>query len=635
MLGKIEKIDDNKIIVRLAIDPAKYGNMVSLHVVFEEKNKQVVGEVLSIDKEGDVYFAIIVLVGQFLNDAFVFGISGKPAFNASVRFVTKNEIFKIIGGAESKYTLRLGESPLYGSIPVNVDIDAFFSNHFAIFGNTGSGKSHAVARIFQNLFTTKETVPKNATVLIFDAYGEYESAFNNVIDGINYKVYTTDIRNQVENIKVPIWMLNVDDWALLLGANRAVQLPIIDKALKYVKIFKSNNVDVIEYKNNIIAQVVMDILASGQSPAATRDQIFSILSTYKTDQLSLDTEIAQLGYVRSLKQCFIIDKTGKIREIELITEFFQKFIKKDLTLKLGEEVITFSLEDFRVALEFATISEGKLQSGDVYDYTNILKIRLETIINSDISEFFNVDDYITVDDYVKDLLTTISGTKAQIIDFNINYVDDRMAKVLTKIYSRLFFEYNKEKEDRAGMPVHIVLEEAHRYVQEDADNELLGYNIFERITKEGRKFGVILGLISQRPSELSSTVVSQCSNFLIFKMNHPIDLDYIKRMIPFISASITERLTFLPVGTCVAFGLAFKLPLIIKLKKANPEPNSANAKVAHVWFSEEKLKIGSKITAAPVEGKLDPFANTNTPVQAQDSVVQNDPFGNKNKNDIF
>ena len=133
------------------------------------------------------------------------------------------------------------------------------------------------------------------------------------------------------------------------------------------------------------------------------------------------------------------------------------------------------------------------------------------------------------------------------------------------------------------MPFHIILEEAHRYIQNDTDTKILGYNIFERIAKEGRKYGIILNLISQRPVEISETVISQVSNFLIFKMNHPRDLDYIKKMLPNISAEIVEKQKSLQAGTCVGFGTAFKIPLIVKLEMPNPQPSSSNCDVVNNW----------------------------------------------------
>ena len=219
---------------------------------------------------------------------------------------------------------------------------------------------------------------------------------------------------------------------------------------------------------------------------------------------------------------------------------------------------------------------------------NVLKIRLHSLVNSEYSVYFDYDEYVTKQEYIKKLLTAPNGKKAQIINFNINYIDDRLAKNITKIYSKMLFDYAKSLENRASLPFHILLEEAHRYVQNDSDKYLLGYNIFERITKEGRKYGVILGLISQRPSELSETTLSQCSNFLIFKMLHPTDVDYIKEMVPNITTEIVKKLRILQPGNCIAFGSAFKIPVLVKFEMPNPEPNSSSCNISKNWFVERK-----------------------------------------------
>ena len=128
------------------------------------------------------------------------------------------------------------------------------------------------------------------------------------------------------------------------------------------------------------------------------------------------------------------------------------------------------------------------------------------------------------------------------------------------------------------------MEEAHRYVQNDNDVKLLGYNIFDRIAKEGRKYGVLLGLISQRPTELSDTAISQCSNFIIFRTYHPKDLEYIKSMVPNVSTEIIKYLKTLQPGNCIVFGSAFKVPISMKLDKPVPEPLSNNADIMKSWF---------------------------------------------------
>ena len=137
--------------------------------------------------------------------------------------------------------------------------------------------------------------------------------------------------------------------------------------------------------------------------------------------------------------------------------------------------------------------------------------------------------------------------------------------------------------NRATIPFHIFIEEAHRYVQKDNDTFLLGYNIFDRVAKEGRKYGLILDLISQRPVELSDTVISQMSNFLIFKITHPLDVEYIQKMLPNISLDIVEKQKSLQPGTCMAFGRAFKIPMIVRMQMPDPMPESSNCDIVSTW----------------------------------------------------
>ena len=115
-----------------------------------------------------------------------------------------------------------------------------------------------------------------------------------------------------------------------------------------------------------------------------------------------------------------------------------------------------------------------------------------------------------------------------------------------------------------------------------------GYNIFDRITKEGRKYAVMLGLISQRPSELSETAISQCSNFLIFKLLHPTDVEYIKQMVPNVTNEVMKKVKLLQPGTCMAFGSAFKLTSLIKLDMPNPAPTSNSCDISSTWFLDRK-----------------------------------------------
>ena len=589
MLGKIIGIEDGIVSLKLELDPEKMQNIVNLYVIMEDTDKRIVGEIVGLNEN----IAKISMVGEIIDDKFVTGIITSISFGARVRLISKERINILMGTEEydERKNLYLGVSPIYEGVRVAADLNQLFSGHLAIFGSTGSGKSCSVARILQNLFFRRESIPYLASFFIFDAYGEYHNAFKSIgekIPGLNFKAYTTNTKSKdAELLRIPPWILGVDDYALLLGATKNTQLPIIEKALKLVNVFCKEGEETNKHKNDIIARAIIDVLSSGGAPAQIRDQVFAILAHYSTDELNLETKVVQPGYTRTLRQCFLIDASGKLREMELVTDLMETFLDDSLELSLPDGTYKYTLKDLAKAFDFALISEGTLNSSKVYDDINILKVRMHSLMNSSQSEYFDYPEYISRDKYIRSLLTAPNNGKAQIVNFNINYIDDRLAKNITKIYSKLLFDFAKDNESRNTLPFHIVLEEAHRYVQNDNDVDILGYNIFERITKEGRKYGVLLTLISQRPSELSETSLSQCANFLIFKMLHPIDVEYIRRMIPNITNSIVSKLRILQPGICIGFGSAFKLPVLIKVKMPNPAPSSDSCDITNVWFIDK------------------------------------------------
>ncbi len=589
MLGKIIEIEDNYVTVQLSIDITKQPNLANLHVVFEHGEDKIVGEILNVDKTK----MLIAVVGELKGTWFASGISAKPSFASTVRIIKMDELELILGSQKLETgQTYFGVSNVYKNYKINVSINDFFSNHFAILGNSGAGKSFTVSGIFQRLFSSPTASPTNANIFFFDAYGEYTRAFSNMTNinpALHYKVYTTNTEMATDEIlKIPAWLLDVDDLALLLDVTTANQLPIIEKALKLVPIIASNTEGVIKYKNDIIARALEDILLSGNDSTKIRDQVTAVLTKFNTKELNLESQIAQPGYVRSLKQCLYIDKTGKMQEMELVVNFIKSFIDDSLDIEsIPKSNVYYNLKHLEEAMEFALISEGILKSEKVYDFANVLSVRLHSMVKSSESQYFDYDHFVTRGEYIRELLTDVkTGGKCQIVNFNISYIDDRLAKAITKIISKLLFSTAVENPNRGSMPFHIVIEEAHRYVMKDTDVEILGYNIFDRITKEGRKYGVLLGLITQRPSELSDTAISQCSNFVILRILHPKDLDYIKNMVPNVTSEMIIQLKTLKPGNCIAFGSAFKIPTSMYMEKPNPEPLSNNVDVKNIWYTQ-------------------------------------------------
>ena len=581
MFGRITEIIDNYVYVENSAHELR-NNILNIHVIFEETNRKVVGEVLSVNKDTIKIF----LVGEIRDNMFYPGIMRKPSFQCIPRIVYKQELELLLGKQDvfDKSYVYLGKSVTYEKFNINMNLNDFFSNHFAILGNSGSGKSCGVARILQNIFQdNKAGIPKNAHIVLFDVYGEYNDAFKNANDipNLGYKSYNMD--ENYNTINVPAYFLDIDDLALLLNVKSASQLPILEKTLKLVYIFNSLDTNVQEYKTDIIAQSLLDILSSGRNPTQIRDQIIAILTRYNTRDLNLDTPIVQPGYTRTFKQCMNIDSSGKMTALDLIINYLQQYKQLDLSSITVNHNIKYGLEDIYYALDFALISEGALKSEKIYDEYNVLKVRLQQIINSENRRFFDEGtERITKNEFVERLFN--ADKNYQIINFNLNNVEERFVKVLTKIYTRIFFNYVTNLKERASFPIHVILEEAHRYVQNDTDIEVLGYNIFDRIAKEGRKYGLLLGLITQRPSELSTTALSQCSNFISFKIFHPSDINIISNISSNVSEETIEKIKNLLPGTAIVFGTAFKVPLLVKLDLPNPMPKSTSVDIVNKWY---------------------------------------------------
>ena len=587
MLGSIKEIIGNSVIVKLSIDINSQPNIVGLHVVFENDDTRVVGEVAKVSQTE--LFANIV--GEIEKDnSFNPGAAQKPSFKSQVRLIKLDELSLMFGDQEltDGYT-NIGVSNIYTGYKINVNINSFFSNHFSVLGNSGAGKSSTVASIIQKLFRRKKA-PINSTVFFFDAFGEYTQAFTTLHDennAINYKCYTTNPDTpDGELLRIPAWLLDLDDLALLLDANNPAQLPVIEKTLKLVPILTGTSEATIRRKNDIIARAVQEIMLSGGDSVKIHDQVIAVLTKFNTPTFNLQTQIVQPGYTRTLKQCLFVDNTGKMQEMELVVEFIRGYIM-ETTYDIPEQELNkfYTLSDLELALEFALIDEGALNSDQVFDYANIISVRLHSLVNGENAKYFSYPNYVTKDDYLDSLMfDRTTGGKCQIVNFNINYVDDRTAKVITKIISRMIFTRASLTKPRGSCAYHIIIEEAHRYVQRDKDVELLGYNIFERIAKEGRKYGAFLALITQRPSELSDTCISQCSNFIVLRVLHPKDLGYIKEMVPNITDEIVMQLKNLKPGNAIAFGSAFKVPTSLKIDMPNPIPLSSNVNLQAVWY---------------------------------------------------
>ena len=618
MFDRISYISDDSCTVKMKENAEITMNLMNLHLVFEDSEKKILGEVDDMDGAN----LKARFLGEIVGNKLIGGTIRKPSLDAKIRVIDQSEI-PLITGADVAGFMKLGVSPFYNDFPVYLDVNNFFSNHFAIFGNTGSGKSCGTTRLFQNMFHDQRLNPYKANIFIFDSSGEYYNAFSNlnsINNNYNYRyISTNEVEGLGEKLRLPVYLLNKDDLALLLQCTSHSQLPIIERMLKLALVFSQNDVDSNAYKNHLIAKAIMSILYTNETAPNKRNEIFSILASCSTPEFNLEAPVQGIGYVRKFRECFLIDNSGNFTESVLMNQYLDSFIKEEYDDFEPHTGVYYNLDTLEKALNFTLISEGWLRNEQTYGDSVTIRVRLHALIVGENAKYFDVPDYVSLEKYLSSLVVS-DGKKYQIVNINLNDIDDEFAKVLTKIYSRLIFDFCKGLKDRASIPFHIILEEAHRYIQSDHDRFLFGYNIFERIAKEGRKYGVILGIITQRPVELSDNVISQCTNFLIFKINHPMDIDYIRKTIPHITDDIIEKQKALQAGTCLGFGLGFRIPLIVRMEMPDPAPLSGNCDVAKIWNGTGG---GIAETPAPVQSQTVEQANQVTQTVNENPVIDN------------
>jgi len=294
MFDRITYISDKGADVKLKDGEEVAINLMNLHLIFEDKDKKVLGEVD--DMDGNIVKARVL--GEISNGRLIGGVIRKPSLDASIRVIEQSEVPMIVGEAKEGY-MPLGVSPFYNDYPVYLNVNNFFSNHFAILGNSGAGKSCGVSRLIQNMFQDKGLYPYKSNMFFFDSSAEYYNAFKDLssIDpNFNYKFITTNPTEATDFLlKIPVNLLTLDDVALLLQASTHSQLPILERSIKYAKIFASESEEVIKYKNHLIAKAIMSILYTNQTASSKRNDVFAILATCSTNEFNMESPVQGIG----------------------------------------------------------------------------------------------------------------------------------------------------------------------------------------------------------------------------------------------------------------------------------------------------------------------------------------------------
>lgn len=612
-IGKLISISQRGIIAEMydilgnyinTSDGIRFVGEVGSYISIYDIGRTIIGEIVGVEekpqlsnrqmsKPNSSRLLYISLTGEIVEDKFYFGVSKMPLIFSEVNIIAQKdlrimlevsddeEIIDEKEGMTRAKLLPIGTSVIFSDYLVKINIDKFFGFHFAVLGNTGAGKSNTIATILQNIFVKKCYAAKGAKFVIIDSNGEYARAFSEITNS-NADIFVkefiaSDDGTTINRLQIPVWALTADDWAILLHASEKTQIPILKRAIDIARnFFDTTNIDN-RVKNHILASALVGVFNSSDSSPSKCDKIISVLSTFYTEEINLDIQIDNI----SLRKAININY-GKMENEEAALKFLQQYINSDIADSLTvNKTVPYTMKQFYDAVQFATLYEGSISSQRIQEYTSTLVTRLQALQDGIQGQILTKTDYESVDEYIKDIL----GNN-QIVNVDISLLDDVSAEVVAKVFAKLLLDYLRHRDIKADMPINFIIEEAHRFIRNESNYGVLGYNIFERIAKEGRKFGLLLGISSQRPSELSKTVVSQCSNFIIHRVQNPDDLQYISKMVPYVNSGTIERLTYLQTGHSLVFGTAINLPTLTKFEEANPKPDSENAQISEKWYIE-------------------------------------------------
>lgn len=644
-IGKVVTVAADRFVVELhrgsdnftvvGFDDVHYVAALGSFVVIPSQTEYVVAEVIglwekdpssgrpgadtsnTLDKAGSSKFLELVPVGMLplaRDGAFRFGVSTFPSLYADALYVLDAELDRIFevadwqehlppGGAQNTRfkAISIGTSVVFKGYDVKAKVDEFFGGHLAVLGNTGSGKSCTVASILQSLFDKRdELAARGATFLLLDVNGEYRVAFAELPVPIrrSYLAMRADPQaappapldaNEMPSVfRLPHWFMSVEEWELLLRASERTQQPVLRTALQLTSLFAEQTENSAALRRHILAMCLKEVFGGNDAAVSKTHRMVSLLNHFGDDQLNM-TVLTDHGFNMQFGNFPAGGNT------EAFIEKLKTFIQEGVTIPVytGKP---FSFATLEECFEIALLYEEAHGNKQIRDYCSQMLTRFKWIRDREEFAFLRVptdalrEEEQSTELFVEHLLGLerqfgAIHKSSQIIILDMNDAGDEVVEVVSAVITRLLFDRLRRADPRNRLPVHLVLEEAHRYVAERPSHHAIDASrIFERVAKEGRKYGAFLMVASQRPSELSKTVLSQCSNFVVHRIQNPDDLAHIRQMTPFISDSVMKRLPSLPKQHALIFGNAVNLPTTFKVRDVSPRPRSDDAQIRELWF---------------------------------------------------
>ncbi|MBR9902717.1 MAG: DUF87 domain-containing protein [Gammaproteobacteria bacterium] len=552
-------------------------------------------------------------------DAFKFqrGSESFPSIGSAILLPTDLQLRSIIESGSNR-RVTIGQSPLANNANVAVDPDRLFGRHIAVLGNTGSGKSCSVAGLIQwSLEAAMDLeVKPNARFIVLDPNGEYTRALGPATK-FKGRVFKVEAGNNENQLQVPSWFWNSAEWASFTQASPKAQLPLLKRSLRAMRneefeLETDSNIEIKRFLGNVLVTLKHDKSSGrpfgGYGPAKGFNE---------TMAKWIDSFVAYRDRLGNSKLTPVITVMSQYREnrseqyatlqatvpeidgiIDKVTLAFQEFggNEHDLLPKSEDIPLPFEGNNLVAYLEALAQENGSEQ------YVEYLISRIRTMLSDtrmkpitndaeqrvDLAKW--LENYIGMDGAGED------DSCVSIIDLSL--VPNEITHLVTAVISRVIFEslQRYRRLNNKSLPTVLVAEEAHTFIKryrDDSENQDVAAvccQVFEKIAREGRKFGLGMVISSQRPSELSPTVLSQCNTFLLHRISNDKDQEQVYKMVPDNLRGLLRELPSLPSQHAILMGWASELPVLVKMKNLTKEqqPHSDDPDFWDVWTRKDE-----------------------------------------------
>ena len=527
-------------------------------------------------------FLSIKLIGYYKESKYNKGVKELPLIDNECLILEKSEYQHIHNfSSEDEVSIKLGHLASDDSIPIEVSVNKLFASHIGIFGNTGSGKSYTLASLYKLLFDRfgeQSNFQQNARFLLFDFNGEYSRQTSITSQKKVYNL-STMTNNGGDKIRLnPEVILTPEIFFILASATEKTQQPFIRRALRLYEMVQIKN-DPIGYTKGIIKILLMQTLK--MADLVMGDFLLAyfvkLLSKPSNNQENLLADIGR----QSTSRCFY-------REHGTTCDYFNE---PNADIHIKQTKIYQAIDSFEFDAEFIT------------HITQFLYIQLINDVLSNRAQNEHIAPAISkLNSLSKDFSKVISVPTSNeqsdlweegkpLVVINLDKVNTSTKKLIPLLISHWCYQEHKGyKQETVTKSINIIIDEAHNILSHDSNRESESWKdfrleTFEEIIKEGRKFGVFLTIASQRPSDISSTIISQLHNYFVHRLINNRDLEMIEKAISYLDKLSIETLPILPPGACVLSGIIADLPVIIQIDKLEDSiaPKSQTIKLTDSW----------------------------------------------------